>query len=102
MDDSPDLFAALAHPLRRGILKSMLEDGRQASATDLASKLDMPLSNVSYHVRILEEIGATVETGNRRVRGAFQRFYEPVSAVKESSWLLDALEVGDTKSESDD
>ena len=54
--DTDDLLIALRHPLRREILQAMAA-GPSRSAPDLAGTLNQPLSNVSYHVRVLVECG---------------------------------------------
>jgi DNA-binding transcriptional ArsR family regulator len=90
-DKAGDLFIALAHPLRRQILRTMLAGG-QASPSDLAAGLDEPLSALSYHVRVLAECGAIKLVRTRQIRGSTQHFYRPV--VK-ASWAITALEAGE-------
>ena len=51
-------FTALGHPLRRRILREMLDERTRTSPRELAAELGEPLSNVSYHVRVLAECGA--------------------------------------------
>lgn len=91
MDKTPGLFSALAHPLRRDILRSMFKSGKSLSAVECASELTVPLSNVSYHFRVLNENGVTEETANRAVRGSIQHFYRPRSAVMNLSWVRESL-----------
>ena len=50
--DDNDLLTALRHPLRRRILRRMDEEDA-ISPRDLSRVLQQPLSNVSYHVRVL-------------------------------------------------
>lgn len=55
-DNQLDLtFAALAHPVRRGILARLAQG--HASVNDLAEPFDMSLPAVSRHIRVLEEAG---------------------------------------------
>src|SRR6195952_5973105 len=70
----PRLVKALAHPLRVQIL-STLED-RIASPSDLASELDAPLGNVSYHVRTLADLGLVKLVKRRTRRGAVEHYYQ--------------------------
>jgi DNA-binding transcriptional ArsR family regulator len=49
--------AALCHPLRRAILKLLL-DGRQASAEEIAAELDEAPGRTAYHLRVLGRHGA--------------------------------------------
>jgi DNA-binding transcriptional ArsR family regulator len=64
---------ALGHPLRQRILH-VLSEG-VASPNQIAQKLDEPLGNVSYHVRILLENGGVELVDTRPVRGAVEHFY---------------------------
>jgi hypothetical protein len=49
--------AALAHPLRRGILRLML-DGMEAGAIEIAAELNEAPGRVAYHLRVLRRRGA--------------------------------------------
>lgn len=64
---------ALSHPLRVKLLTLFGES--VASPNELAKKLDEPLTNVSYHVRMLHDLGCIelVDTAPRR--GALEHFY---------------------------
>jgi DNA-binding transcriptional ArsR family regulator len=84
-----DLFNALGHPMRRQILRWMLGDGGEVSPRELATKLDQPLSALSYHVRVLAECRAVELVRTQQIRGSTQHFYK--AAVK-SNWALTALE----------
>jgi DNA-binding transcriptional ArsR family regulator len=74
--DTPELIAALNHPLRRRILRAYL-DGRfqTASSTVLAKEMEMPLGNVAYHVKTLARLGVLQLVHRVKVRGAEERFY---------------------------
>jgi DNA-binding transcriptional ArsR family regulator len=72
--DDNDLLAALRHPVRRDILRVMV--GKKAiSPREIASALDQPLSNVSYHVRVLADCAAVSLVNTKPVRGSMQHFY---------------------------
>jgi DNA-binding transcriptional ArsR family regulator len=66
----------LAHPLRVQLLAALNEG--VASPNELAKRLDEPLTNVSYHVRMLHDLGTIelVETEPRR--GALEHYYRAV------------------------
>jgi predicted transcriptional regulator len=93
-DDSrrrAELISALDHPVRRQILRLILDRGR-ISPVEIAKELDMPLGGLSYHVRILCDRHAVEPAGTRRVRGAIQHFYEtaiegdpPIEALLEET-----------------
>ena len=67
---------ALAHPLRVQLLAALNEG--VASPNELAKKLNEPLTNVSYHVRMLHDLGCIelVETEPRR--GALEHYYRAI------------------------
>jgi DNA-binding transcriptional ArsR family regulator len=72
--DDNDLLVALRHPLRRDILRKMA--GKKAiSPCEVATILDQPLSNVSYHVRVLADCAAISLVRTEPVRGSMQHFY---------------------------
>ena len=83
-DDRPDsakdreqttqLLSALKHPLRRQILKAVgTEDA--ISPREISQAIGQPLSNVSYHVRVLAECDAITLVSTKPVRGSTQHFY---------------------------
>jgi len=89
--DANDLLVALRHPLRREILRRIA--GEEAiSPREIANALDQPLSNVSYHVRVLADRGAIALVRTRPVRGSTQHFYR---ATIEAPWARQILELGD-------
>lgn len=93
--DHPDdngLFTAFRHPLRRQILQAMA-DGKVVSPRELSFVLRQPLSNVSYHVRVLAESGAVTLVETKPARGSVQHFYR--CAVKEP-WARQVLGLGET------
>lgn len=91
-----DLLTALKHPMRRQILREMSDDGA-ISPRELASSLDEPLSNVSYHVRVLARCKAVVLIRTKAVRGSVQHFYR--RNVKEP-WARAVLELDDDNDDS--
>jgi DNA-binding transcriptional ArsR family regulator len=83
-----DLLVALRHELRRKILRTMAEED-PVSPRRLAELLHEPLSNVSYHVRVLaDDCGAIELVDTAPVRGSMQHFY---SSRLEEPWALAAL-----------
>lgn len=81
------VLIALRHSLRRRILNQM-KNSKPVSPRELADALGEPLSNVSYHVRILAETGAVTEVRRRQVRGATQHFYRRVLKSKWAEAVL--------------
>lgn len=86
-----DLLVALRHPLRRRILRAMA-DGAATSPRELAATLQRPLSNVSYHVRVLAERGAITLVATKPSNGSVQHFYR--SAVN-APWARQILGLGE-------
>jgi DNA-binding transcriptional ArsR family regulator len=89
--DDNDLLVALRHPLRREILREMA--GEEAiSPREIANALEQPLSNVSYHVRVLADCAAVSLVGTKPVRGSMQHFYR--TAI-EAPWARQVLGLDD-------
>lgn len=88
-----ELMTALGHPLRRRILREMALTER-SSPRDLAETLAEPLSNVSYHVRVLADCDALELVGTRPVRGSTQHFYR---VTVEPQWARTALGIDVTE-----
>jgi DNA-binding transcriptional ArsR family regulator len=89
--DTNDLLTALRHPLRRQILQSM-QDGQPISPRELATNLEQPLSNVSYHVRVLVDCGVLELVRTKQVRGSMKHFYR---AKLETDWARFVLGLDD-------
>jgi DNA-binding transcriptional ArsR family regulator len=96
--DDNDLLVALRHPLRRRILRAMA--GEEAiSPRQLAAELHQPLSNVSYHVRVLADCSAVTLVDTTPVRGSMQHFYRPAI---EAPWAKAVLGLADEDSPESD
>jgi DNA-binding transcriptional ArsR family regulator len=70
------LVRALAHPVRLKAL-TILSD-RTASPTEISEEIDEPLSNVSYHIRVLNDLGFIEKVEEERRRGSVASFYRAV------------------------
>jgi len=92
-DQEDALLKALGHPLRRALLRRYVEskaiDGLGPKELALAEKA--PLSNVSYHVRVLAEKGALEIVSEAPVRGSVAHFYKATDLVKETPWVQATL-----------
>ncbi|MBN9621538.1 MAG: winged helix-turn-helix transcriptional regulator [Actinobacteria bacterium] len=86
-----ELLVALRHELRRKILRAMFEEDGAISPRRLSKVLKEPLSNVSYHVRVLADCAAVALVDQKPVRGSMQHFYSP---TVERPWALEMLGVG--------
>jgi len=89
--DDNALLIALRHPLRRRILRVMRRE-EPISPRQLSIALEHPLSNVSYHVRVLADCQAVALVFTEPVRGSMQHFYR---AAVEEPWARQMLELDD-------
>jgi DNA-binding transcriptional ArsR family regulator len=76
------IFAALADPTRRAILKMLLED--DMAVTDVAEPFEMSLAAISKHLGILAEAGLI--TRERRGRVIWCKL-EPAALREGSVWM---------------
>jgi DNA-binding transcriptional ArsR family regulator len=67
------LIKALAHPLRMRLL--ILLNQKIASPSELSEELGEPLGNVSYHVRVLSDLGCLELVRTTPRRGAVEHHY---------------------------
>lgn len=72
----PRVAKAIAHPLRRELLKRLTD--REASASELAAELQQAVPVVSYHVRKLAELELVELARTRPRRGATERYYRAI------------------------
>lgn len=84
------LIAALNHQCRREILRLLHEVDESQSPARISKKLRIPLSTVSYHIKVLRDLGAIVCVNTRPARGALEHFYD--STVEENQRVMAMLE----------
>jgi DNA-binding transcriptional ArsR family regulator len=91
-EHAQQVLQALNHELRRRIMRLIL-GGRDAvvSPTEASQSLDAPLSNVSYHFRVLAKSRALDITKERPVRGSIKHFYSANPAVVEMPMVAEVL-----------
>jgi DNA-binding transcriptional ArsR family regulator len=91
LDPAPDVtqagLTALRHPLRRTLLRLLIESQTPTSPRELSVAVSKPLSNVSYHVRVLADCAAVILVDTMPVRGSMQHFYEPASEFVSTPWV---------------
>jgi DNA-binding transcriptional ArsR family regulator len=76
---------ALAHPTRVTILRDLLRPSAAIlarSPAELARDHDIAVSNVSFHMHALEELGAVKLTRTRPKRGSVEHFYRATGKVR--------------------
>ena len=67
MHSADHVFAALASPARRELLRLLLDEGGQPAGR-LAERFDMSRPSVSEHLRVLRDAGLVTETRKGRER----------------------------------
>ena len=75
----PRVVKALNHPLRVEILRAI--EVNRASPVELSRRLDAPLGVVSYHVRVLADLGLIKLVKRTPRRGAVEHHYEAKAPV---------------------
>ena len=88
-DSHNDLLAALGNPLRRQILRRM-RDVEMISPVQLAAELELPITNVAYHVRVLARCGAVSLVEKEPVRGAVKHLYR---SSLEAPWARQIIDL---------
>lgn len=83
------MLKAVVHPKRRKIIEVIAgqEGGKPISPVEIAGLLDVPLTDVSYHVRVLAECKAITLTGTKPARGSRQHFYRPSPKFMALPWV---------------
>ncbi len=67
------LAKAMAHPVRVRVLELLRQE--QLAAVEAADRLNVPLSNMSYHFRTLRDLECIEEVGAELVRGSVKTTY---------------------------
>lgn len=71
-----ELICAIAHPLRRRILRLLHHRGKPAGPAQIAKGLGLPVGTVGYYMRVLQRYGAVEPVGKRQARGAIEHLYD--------------------------
>jgi DNA-binding transcriptional ArsR family regulator len=81
------LARVLSHPLRPTILR-LLTDRGEASPTQLATELGVPLGTLSYHIRLLRDTGWIEQVRTVPRRGAVEHFYRAIArpVIDDAQW----------------
>lgn len=70
------IIIAIAHPLRRRILQTIVDRKEPLSPAEIAREFELPVGTITYHAKVLWHFGALEPAGKRHVRGAIEQFYE--------------------------
>jgi DNA-binding transcriptional ArsR family regulator len=71
---SENRLKAMAHPLRRAILRYLIEHGTRAPV-EIAIALEEELGDVSYHMRRLAAFGMVEAVREEKVRGTIKHYF---------------------------
>jgi DNA-binding transcriptional ArsR family regulator len=95
-DDQQALLKALNHPLRRKLLKLVIER-EELSPVEASAELGdaTNLSNVSYHMTELAKSGAVALRDTAQVRGAVVHFYAPNPVLTKLPWVREIIGLDD-------
>ncbi len=87
------MISALENPLRREILKHIVEIAEPVSPDRVSRDLQRGLSNVGYHVRVLRDAGALLLVDKQPVRGSKQHYYMHNATVTGETWVREVLDM---------
>lgn len=93
--DSQAILTMLRHETRREILRDMLGRDEAVSPKELAKRIATPLSNVSYHIRVMDKLEMVRLADTEPVRGSLKHFYRLSKGVEDSKLVRDVLSLGD-------
>jgi len=86
IDPGDALLKGLIHPVRAQALTILTS--RIASPREIADRLDHPVGNVSYHVRVLEELGLVEIVEEEAVRGSVAHYFKAVEHARDDGLLV--------------
>jgi hypothetical protein len=82
------LGLAVAHPVRRRILRSIAGEGEGRSPTQIARSLDLPVAVAVYQMTVLSKCRAVRPAGEEQAPGGAEHLYD---AVLDGDSSLEAL-----------
>jgi DNA-binding transcriptional ArsR family regulator len=93
---SPALLWALAHPVRRQVLRQLHAQAGSCSPAELADTIATSLTALSYHMRTLHDLGITRLTHTEPVGGAEKHYYvSNIAGLEHVEAILADTEVDD-------
>jgi DNA-binding transcriptional ArsR family regulator len=96
LEHSQQVLQALNHKSRRRIMRLALgDDDVVLSPTEAAEKLEIPLSNLSYHFRVLARCKALDLSKEKPAGGSVQHFYRPNREVAKMAMVATVLTATD-------
>ena len=92
---SATLIQALDHPSRREVLRHLHRLGKPQSANGLSKLIDAPGTTISYHLKVLLDLGVISLESEQQVRAVFEKLF--ASEVSEHETVVAIL--ADTEQE---
>ena len=86
------LLYALNHKIRRDIVKLLIHGPSQVSPMGVSRSMDMKVSNLSYHFRVLHDNDVLELVDEQPKRGAVEHFYGLAPHVADDPIVLAILE----------
>lgn len=100
-----NMIFAIAHPLRRCIMRLFDERGEPLNPIRIAAMLDLPTSLIAYHVTVLRRLGALEPVADQQARDAVEHSYDstiendpPVEALLEETRDVDEEDMEERRS----
>ena len=97
-DETQSFVDAVQHPLRREILRLAVEQEEKFSPTQASRALEVDLSVVSYHVKVLSDKGVLTLVSKRPTPSSVEHFYAPASSALEHPIVKVILQEEETRS----
>jgi DNA-binding transcriptional ArsR family regulator len=87
-----EVVDALRHVKRRQVLRLMIDRKEPISPAQASRELEVHLSSLSYHFRVLCDAGLLTLVSQRPKRGAIEHFYAVESVALEQPMVKALLE----------
>lgn len=70
------MVMAIAHPLRRRMLRMIVKHGEPLSPAQMAKEFGLPVGTITYHAKVLWLFEAVEPIRERQMHGAAEHLYE--------------------------
>ncbi len=92
-----NVILVIAHPVRRRILRAIIERGKPCAPIQLARPPDLPATMVAYHAKVLGKFGALELVEEQPSKDATEQLYNstieddpPIETLLEETREVDA------------
>lgn len=70
-----NMILVTAHPVRRRLLRAIVDRGEPCAPTQLARPPDLPANMIAYHAKVLRKFGALELSEEQPSKGATEQLY---------------------------